>query len=124
MNKKKLVIWERELELPVDIMCYENEAITEIQKDAVEIFLTSSDLLTKVRKQVESYILQNQVGENKIDEVDNIFKYVMPKSLFVPRVERRTVAVLCNYKFDLEHGLAIVFEEEQLKAIGAEDIVI
>ena len=57
--------------------------------------------------------------------VDNIFKYVMPKNIYVPRnLKKRVVAIMCNYKFDTEHGIAVVFENEQFKEIGAQDIAL
>jgi hypothetical protein len=31
---------------------------------------------------------------------------------------------MCNFKFDMEHGLAIVFEDEKLKKIGPQEIVL
>ena len=49
----------------------------------------------------------------------------MPKSLFVRRDEaKRIVAIMCDYRFDMEHGLAVVFENEQFKMIGEQDIIL
>lgn len=49
----------------------------------------------------------------------------MPKSLFVGRDEaKRIVAIMCDYRFDMEHGLAVVFENEQFKMIGEQDIIL
>ena len=48
----------------------------------------------------------------------------MPESLFVPRTEKKTIAIMCNYKFDKEHGIAVVFEEGRLKEIGSQDIIL
>ena len=38
--------------------------------------------------------------------------------------EKRIVALMCNYKFDIENGIAIVFENEKLKDIGIQDIIL
>ena len=49
----------------------------------------------------------------------------MPKSIYVPQVSgHKIVAIMCYYKLDMEHGLAIVFEDNKLKDIGEEDIVL
>lgn len=50
---------------------------------------------------------------------------VMPESIFVPHSKKhRTVAIMCNYKFDMEHGLAVVFENGLFKKVGPQDIVL
>ena len=59
------------------------------------------------------------------DKIENIFKYVMPKEIFVPHTEKhRNVAIMCNYKFDIEHGIAVLFENGQFKKVGPQDIAL
>ena len=59
------------------------------------------------------------------NEIENIFRYVMPKSIFVPHSKSHQIAaILCNYKFDAEHGVAVVFENGHFKKIGTQDIVL
>ena len=48
----------------------------------------------------------------------------MPKSIYVPRAEKKIVAIICNYKFDIENGIAIVFENGTLKKIGPQEIIL
>ena len=57
-------------------------------------------------------------------EIDNIFKYVIPKRIFIPRTDKKIVAILCDYKFDMENGIAVVFENEKFKEIGVQDIIL
>lgn len=46
----------------------------------------------------------------------------MPQALYVKRNEKkRVVSLLCNYRFDEEHGIALTFENEKLKGIGTQD---
>jgi len=35
-----------------------------------------------------------------------------------------TVAIMCNCKFDMEHGIAVVFENGQFKKVGQQDIIL
>ena len=42
----------------------------------------------------------------------------------VPQVKERVVAVMCDFKFDMENGLAIVFENEKFKEVGYQDLVL
>ncbi len=123
MNKIGIKIWSRDFELPIIIETFDEDA-TEIQNDTVKKLEEYADIIEASLKHVEEYILANGLRENGIDEVDNIFKYVMPKTFFIPKSENRVVGLLCNYKFDMEHGLAVVFENEKFKEIGSQDIIL
>ena len=70
------------------------------------------------------YILENGLKDYNIHKVDNIFKYVMPKSFYVPDTEKRVVVLFCDFKYDLENGIALVFEDEKLKEIIPEDLAL
>ena len=100
MSKCKITIWDRAFDLSVVYECYAGEEILESQREAF-------------------------AGQLKDDGIENIFKYVMPKSIFVPHTKKhRIAAIMCNYKFDMEHGIAVVFENGKLKKVGTQDIVL
>ena len=124
MNKINTEIWGREFELPVIIKQFKGKEITDIQKEAVDRFEKNLNILNDAKAEVEKYIIDNGLKENGINEVDNIFKYVIPKSISVPKSKKRVVALMCNFKFDMEHGLAIIFEDEKLKEVGPQDLVL
>ena len=92
----------------------ESESCSDLSEDSINESITH----------VEKYILNNGLKDNGLYEVDNIFKYVIPKDIYILQDEKRKVAILCNYKFDMEHGLAIVFENEKFKTIVAQDIIL
>lgn len=120
MNKK-VMIWGRKFDLKVIFDVYQGENILDIQKDAVEIFVKESESLLSSYKELESYCIK-QDGDRIGDRIDNIFKYVMPQALYVRRNEKkRIISLLCNYRFDEEHGIALTFENEKLKRIGTQD---
>lgn len=124
MIKYTMNIWGRKFELPVMIKQYDGEEIIEIQKEAVEKFQHCEEVLNASKQSVEQYILENGLRDLNIYEVDNIFKYVMPKSFYVPNAEKRVVVLFCDFKYDLENGVALVFEDEKLKKIGPEDLAL
>ena len=124
MNKVKLNIWGRDFDLPVMIKQFKGKDITDEQKNALESFKTCEKAINAAKDDVEKYILKNGLRDTGMDSVDNIFKYVIPKSISVPRSKNRTVAIMCNYKFDMEHGLAIILENEKFKRIGPQDVVL
>ncbi len=123
MNKVKVCIWGRDFELPVSFQNYPGEEVTQVQQhtlDAIPSVNYSGSLAS-----VEQYILKYNGTEIGSDHVDNIFKYVMPKNVLITRNDKdRQFAVMCNYKFDMEHGLAVVFENEEFKTVGAQDIIL
>ena len=121
---KKLLIWNREFDLRVVFDSYDEEVLP-IQEQALEAFLKSENTIQESKQQLEKYILNDEYAEIEGNSIDNIFKYVIPTDLYIPRTpETRTVALLCDYRFDEEHGIAIVFENEQFKEIGEQDIVL
>lgn len=124
MNKINMNIWGREFELPVMIKQFKGKEITDTQKDAIDEFESCEKIVNSVKTDVEHYVLENGLRETGVNEVDNIFKYVIPKSVLVPKTKERVVAIMCNYKFDMEHGIAIIFENENLKNIGPQDLIL
>lgn len=125
MNKAKLQIWGREFEMEVKYDCYAGEAVLEAQEDALKAFLKSDGVIMASLEMVKDYCLaqnKNDIGESGIP---NIFQYVAPKYLYVARsMDRHLVAIMCNYKFDPENGIAVVFENEQFHKIGKQDIIL
>lgn len=50
----------------------------------------------------------------------------MPKQIYIKRyvTNKRILALLCNFKFDLEHRLAVVFENGKFKEVEPQDIIL
>ena len=122
---EKLTIWGREFELRVTFDCFDNEEVLPIQEQALEAFLKAEAAIEDSKKRVENYILNDDYAELETASVDNIFKYVIPTDIYLPRTpDTRTAALLCDYRFDEEHGIAIVYENEKFKEIDTQDIVL
>jgi hypothetical protein len=125
MNNCKINIWGRDFELPVSYDCYPGEDVIDTQEDALTKFLSATEVIEASQTNIVEYVLSDDMAEIDGFAIDNIFKYVMPKSIYIPRSKKnRVIAFMCNYKFDEEHGLAVVFENEAFSAIGAQDIVL
>lgn len=124
MNKEKINLWNREFELFISYSCYPGEEITDIQTIAAREFCEDTSIALTALDALKLYVERSSDMAVKASEIDNIFKYVMPKSIFVPRAEKKIVAIICNYKFDIENGIAVVFENGMLKEIGPQDIIL
>lgn len=125
MSKENMVIWGRSLELEVKYDCYTGEEVQDAQKEALSAFLESRGAVDAALDRVKEYCLKRNKADIGSDNIDNIFKYVAPRYLYVARSgQKHVVAVMCNYKFDPENGLAIVFEDEEFSRIGTQDIIL
>ena len=122
MSKVKMEIWGREFNLEVFYKNYKGKEITENQKLSYEKFILDTDAIDKSKKKLVAYIENNYKEAGK---VDNIFKYVIPKMIYIPKEEKQRVcALLCDFKFDIEHGLALVFENEKIKEVVSQDDIL
>ena len=122
MNKISLSIWDREFTLDIIYQNYPGEEITDIQRQTVDR-IPSVDFSLALEK-VKEYIFKSNPDEVS-QGITNIFKFVMPKRILVDRSNNsRVFGIICNYKFDIEHGIVIVYEDEQLKEVGSEDIIL
>ena len=123
MERMSIEIWKRRFELDVIYKTFVNKGITSLQTEAAEMFCEKGEFNDSI-EDIKKYIVDNGGIENGVAEVDNIFKYVMPKSIYVPKSNKRVVAILCDYRFDPEHGIAVVYENESFCCIDEEGTVL
>lgn len=125
MSKCKITIWDRAFDLSVVYERYSGEEVLESQKEAFAMLDDNAKEIAESLEAVKKYVRKTNNGQLADDSIENIFKYVMPTSIFVPHTKNhRIAAIMCNYKFDMEHGIAVVFESGELKTIGAQDIIL
>lgn len=125
MNKEKFVIWGRSFELEIKYDCYTGEEVLDIQRDALAAFLKSGKSIEDSLEMVKRYCLEQNRDDIGDSDIENIFKYVIPKYLYVVRNKKKhIVAIMCNYKFDMENGIAVVFENEKFSELGKQDIIL
>jgi hypothetical protein len=126
MNKQSINIWGRDFELEVVYDCYDNEQVLPVQTEALRRFLENTALLNTAKPEVEKYCRAKNADDLGAGLTENIFKFIVPKSMYVQRTtdNSRVVALLCAYKFDADNGLAIVFKNERFEKAGTQDIVL
>lgn len=121
----KLSIWGRDFNLPIVYDLYPGEAVTESQKTAVKRLLDHKDWIETSKKHIEKYCEEEVSRDSENQKKDNIFSYVKPKSVYIPRDRDDSLAALmCNYRYDQEHGLAVVFSKDGKITVGIQDIIL
>ena len=65
------------------------------------------------------------MSDDENAKIDNIFSYIKPECLFVKRDKGNPkIAMMCKYRYDLEHGLAVVFSSDGEVTVGMQDIIL
>lgn len=125
INELSITIWGREFLLPIVYDCYERENITEEQTKAIDFFAEHLEWIEKSKSEVEKYCKDEVMEDDQNEKKDNIFSYIKPERLFVKRDNKYSrVAIMCKYRYDIEHGLAVVFSQDGKVTVGSENIIL
>ena len=124
INELNISIWERTFLLPVEYDCYDDEIVTEPQKSAVKMLTTHPEWIVSAKEHVESFCREEVLKDDENNKKDNIFSYVKPDYLFVKYDPKPRVAIMCKYRYEPEHGLAVVFAHDGKVTVGIQDIIL
>lgn len=125
IDKASISIWDRLFSLPVEYDCYQGELVTQEQIDALNVFLSHKEWIEASKSQVENYCRNQVLADDENCKKDNVFSYIIPESIFVKREHPHPrIALMCKYRYDLEHGLAIVFSTSGSVAVGSQDVIL
>lgn len=125
INTIEITIWDRPFSLPVKYDCYKGEIITRRQIKAVKDFTKHSEWLANAKEQVEEYCRESVLEDDENQKKSNIYSYIKPEAIFVKHDESHPrVALMCDYRYDVEHGLAIVFSSKGEITVGTQDMIL
>ena len=119
-------IWGRVLPIKINYDCFEGEEITSVQQETYVQFLQNREqILSDSFDMIKNYCMTDY-SELVTDNFENIFRYVKPKELFIKRsiTGKRIAGLLCSFKFDVEHGLAVYIEDGNAIKVGSQDIIL
>ncbi len=123
---KDFTIWGRELPIKITYDCFEGEEITEVQKETYEQFIGNMEsIFAEAYEMFKNYCFEFY-KEQMDDEFENIFRYIKPKELYIKRSStgKKIAGLLCNFKFDLEHGLVAYIEDGKVTKVDTQDIIL
>lgn len=126
-NDREYKIWGRDCMVKLIFDCYEGEEIDSIQEEAIADF--EKNILEYTQNGLDAlkkYLVQNYKKEIGDESVPNIFKYVVPKTVYVSKdpSKKKVIGLLCHFKFDDEDGIAIKYVDGKVRDIGGEQIVL
>ncbi len=125
INELEITIWGRKFTLPIEYEVFEDEVVTDKQKEAVALFSEHPDWIENSKRDIEVYCKEQVMSDKMNEKKDNIFSYVKPDYLFIEQNEKEpSVALMLNYRYDSEHGLAVVFNLNGKVTVGSQDIIL
>lgn len=125
IEKIDITVWGRNFNLSVDYDVFEDEEVLQDQLDTFDIFASHPEWINDAKKHVEDYCMEKVAQDKSNDKKDNIFSYIKPDYLFVKNETRKhRIALMCKYRYDEEHGLAIVFNTQGEITVGSQDIIL
>ena len=119
-----ICIWGRDFSVPVDYNCYAGETLLPEQTEAINTFLDCPLWLENAKNSVEQYCHEQVMEDTENSKKENIFSYVKPQGFFVKREKNPRIALMCKYRYDIEHGLAVIFASDGSVTVGPQDIIL
>lgn len=123
MSKSKITIWDRAFELSVVYECYAGEEVLESQREAFALLEDNAAEVAESLKAVKKYVRKTGAGQLADDAIENIFKYVMPKSIFVPHSKKHRMTGFRLYKaffHQIVDGIHIPKQQPTCKHTGTD----
>ena len=122
MSKIEVKIWGRDFCIDAALQMYPGMEATSKQIETLKS-ICSIDFAHSL-DDVKAYVTMKNGSDLVGMEINNIFKYVMPDHFYIPKRPDGLIALMCNYRFDLEHGIAVVFIDGQFKKVCSQDEVL
>jgi len=125
INSLEITIWGRDFSLPIDFDCCDDEEPYSTQKTSLDRLVDNMQWISESKQLVENFCKDKVMGDDANEKKDNIFSYIKPDYIFIKREKKNArVALMCKYRYDQEHGLAIVFAHDGKISVGIQDIIL
>lgn len=140
-GQQKIKIFGKEKVIILSIDGNEEGEFHDVQKEAyTNLVENMDDIMTKVEEAIFDYYQEvymdyrEMVREDESDKIAPIIEnkeelghLVEPTQLIIRRVRKnrvRRIGLLFNCTWEMEHGLAVKIEDEEIVEVGFQDIVL
>ena len=129
-NKLEFSLFGRKQKLDVIASGFYNDGKLTSGQKKVKASLKNvkfNSALGPLRKYIQDndsdYLKEYDPSDHKIK---NPYRYVKPKDIYISSdlAKKNSFAMLCNYRFDPEHGIAIIYENGKCKHVVHQDYVL
>ena len=119
-----MTIWGRELCLPIEYSAsIEFKELMKIELSVKEFMDNSAEIILKSQFSVVSYAKKFAASVGRTTS-DDLFDYITPHMLLVNSDDGSIyIALLCGFKYDPEHDIAIIYRDQKLVEVGSQDLV-
>lgn len=124
INKIDLTLWGRQFSLDVNYDLCTGDSISKNQLEILDLFMNNPKWIEKAKMLIEDFCKKDVASDNENQKKDNIFSYIRPHYLFIKNDNSSRLAIMCMYRYDPEHGVAIVFNKEGKIVVGTQDIIL
>lgn len=122
MSKMSSQLWGGHFDLEVSFEETEEGAASAKQYETLGMLVSGWNAVEGSLEQLKQYCVRQNGSQIEPQPIENIFKYVTPRELYVPdNKETRCVILACDYEFDPEHGIGMLYKDGQLAFIGSQD---
>jgi hypothetical protein len=121
-----LNVWGTAYNLPVEYCdSIDADCAVAVEQSLLCFSANSAAIIEEARTAVTSYV-QKTAYAIGISDSESLEACVEPQMLLVRADEDKSVniAVLCGFKYDPEHDLAMVFSDQKLVEVGNQDLVV
>ncbi len=117
---------DRGISLNIIFDVFDDEEISLVQKKTYSEFMDNiKEIFNKTFNALKDYCSKNyNISLNET----NFYKYIVPKQIYIKRESNGNnycrLAILCNFKEDVENGLAVVCKNNEIIEVGMQDIIL
>lgn len=126
MGTHNFTIWGKPFELTVKYnRCVDKEPVQQ-QRDALKKFVGNNSVIDVGLTEIKNYCLERDLENIPNGIINDIFEYVKPKSIYIDIVVNGTVLIglMCDYIFDEDDGIAVVFKDGKFLEVGSQNIIL
>ncbi len=116
-------VFGKEFDLDVVYDLYAESSCLPALEKALQIFVSHPEWIKTAKSKVLNYCGSDVLSDEENSTKNDLFSYLTPHRIYLKRDAKR-VAIMCKYLYDLEHGLAVVFDSEGNVTVGIQDIII
>jgi len=132
---KNIELCGRGFRLPIHYDAYSGEEILDNDRKSLDSFLSKLPSMSRTIKQkAMAYIMGDIKGkvsdeaskfsDFKFEKDADVFKFIKPQYIYIPRASGK-VAIMCTYRFDLGHGIAITADlKGNAVSISSQDYIL